>query len=43
MLEYLKKVIFLDVLFDVNVIFNKNGDVDGKYDLLNFKLVNGIY
>ncbi|XP_068709897.1 metabotropic glutamate receptor 3-like isoform X1 [Montipora foliosa] len=42
-LEYLKKVTFPDASLDVNVTFNKNGDVDGKYELLNFKLVNGRY
>lgn len=42
-LEFLKNVSFPDASLDFNVTFNENGDVDGKYNLLNFKTVNGKY
>lgn len=42
-LEFLKNVSFPDASLDFNVTFNEKGDVDGKYNFLNFKTVNGKY
>lgn len=42
-LEFLKNVSFPDASLDFNVTFNENGDVDGRYNLLNFKTVKGKY
>ena len=39
-LEYLKNVSFPDASLNSTVSFNKNGDVDGKYNILNFKRVD---
>jgi len=42
-LTFLKNVSFPDASLDINVSFNQNGDVDGKYNVLNFKKVDGKY
>lgn len=40
-LEFLKNVTFPDASLNFNVTFNQNGDVDGNYNVLNFKNVSG--
>ena len=40
-LKFLKNVSFPDASLDFNVTFNENGDVDGNYNVLNFKKVDG--
>ncbi|PFX29218.1 Metabotropic glutamate receptor 8 [Stylophora pistillata] len=40
-LNFLKNVSFPDASLDFNVTFNQNGDVDGNYNVLNFKKVEG--
>ena len=42
-LEYLKNVSFPDASLNFNVTFNQNGDVDGNYNVLNFKKVEGKF
>lgn len=43
LLEYLKNVSFPDASLDFNVTFNQNGDVDGNYNVLNFKKIDRRY
>lgn len=40
-LEYLKNVSFPDATTNRTVRFNRNGEVDGRYTVLNFRKVNG--
>lgn len=40
-LKFLKNVSFPDASLKINVTFNQNGDVDGNYNVLNFKRVDG--
>ena len=42
-LEYLKNVSFPDAALNFNLSFNPNGDVDGNYNVLNFKKVQGRF
>lgn len=42
-LKYLKNVSFPDATTNRTVTFNRNGEVDGKYTVLNFRKVNGKY
>ena len=43
LLQYLRNVSFPDASLNFNVTFNQNGDVDGNYNVLNFKKVDGSY
>lgn len=40
-LKFLKNVSFPDASLNFNVTFNENGDVDGNYNVLNFKNIDG--
>ena len=42
-LNYLKNVSFPDASLNFNVTFNQNGDVDGNYNILNFRKVEGKF
>ncbi|XP_031563061.1 uncharacterized protein LOC116298676 [Actinia tenebrosa] len=42
-LGYLKNVSFPDATTNKTVKFNRNGEVDGRYTVLNFRKVNGKY
>ena len=43
LLKYLKNVTFYDAHLSEIFRFNKNGEVNGKYGVFNFKKVNGSY
>ena len=42
-LKYLKNVSFPDATTNRTVTFNRNGEVDGRYTVLNFRKVNGKF